>query len=133
MTLLNLTVAAYVTVLAILLLSPTGSTLERPDRIFTDLGRPGRELTLDTLQNLVAFAPLGFLLARLGQRSGLSRTAAVTAAVVTCGVFSLGVETFQHWLPGRHSSWLDVLNNTAGAIGGGAAATVFEPVDSPSA
>lgn len=74
----------------------------------------------DVIQNLLLFAPLGFLMAaggNAGSRSGR------VPAVLACLALSALVESAQTWIPGRYPSCLDVLSNAAGGALGAWAAT----------
>jgi glycopeptide antibiotics resistance protein len=67
----------------------------------------------DTIQNILLFAPLGYLMAagpEGGSRRGLWR------AAVACFALSACVECAQSWIPGRYPSCWDVLFNTAGGL-----------------
>ena len=70
---------------------------------------------LNTLGNLVLFLPYGLMTAWM--RRLRSQSLGMTVFVVTvCGAgLSLLGETVQVWLPGRYSSIVDLVANTAGA------------------
>ena len=67
----------------------------------------------DLLVNVVAYVPLGALLAvrRAGPRPGRS----VLLAVLAGGLLSLAIETIQACLPARTSAWSDLAANASGA------------------
>jgi glycopeptide antibiotics resistance protein len=67
----------------------------------------------DALQNILLFAPLGYLLAA-GQRGKSTR--GLWQAAFACVALSAAVECAQAWIPGRFPSCWDVLFNTAGGI-----------------
>ena len=77
----------------------------------------------DVTVNVALFVPVGFM-GRLVLGSG---PGAVVLAVAGCALFSLGIETAQHFLlPWRYSTWIDVVSNTAGAgVGTGLAGVVM--------
>jgi glycopeptide antibiotics resistance protein len=73
----------------------------------------------DRLANLALFVPLGALVAL--SRAGPSARRATIASGVVGLVLSLAIEAAQLALPSRFPSSADVLLNTLGALGGGAA------------
>jgi glycopeptide antibiotics resistance protein len=73
-------------------------------------------LSLDVALNVAVFVPLGWLLARVGHRRGLSRLGAVLLTAGGCGALSLSAETVQFFLSSRYSSVIDVVANTTGAL-----------------
>jgi glycopeptide antibiotics resistance protein len=77
----------------------------------------------DVIVNVTLFLPLGFM-GRLVLGSGAS---AIVLAVAGCALFSLGIETAQHFLmPWRYSTWIDVVSNTTGGwIGTGLAGVIL--------
>jgi VanZ family protein len=87
------------------------------------LGLPDGQsfLLSDLIVNLLGFVPLGFLIGLWLTQVGRPRSWAclVLAAAVGCTV-SLTIEVTQVWLPGRDSSLLDLIANTAGTAIGGA-------------
>jgi len=74
--------------------------------------------TLNGMANVILFTPLGAAIAFANWRRQRSRTAAVVIAVVVGVAVSFVGETLQVFLPGRISSWLDLGNNSAGALVG---------------
>ena len=89
--------------------------------------RPGRWLPADVLLNVLGFAPLGFLLARLLEpSSGASRSetgrSAVAWATVLGLALSAAIELAQWWMPARNSSAIDLACNGAGSALGAWAA-----------
>jgi hypothetical protein len=73
----------------------------------------GRWNLPDLVLNLAGFVPLGMLIAwRRGPRGVL--------LAVACGLtLSLTIELLQTWIPGRHSSLVDLVCNALGALLGG--------------
>lgn len=77
--------------------------------------------------NLAGYAPLGFLLALAGMRSGHSRWAVAVAVAVLCASgLSLLMETLQIYLPARVPSNVDFLLNSAGGGLGACSAWLLE-------
>jgi VanZ family protein len=77
-----------------------------------------RNIIGDSVLNLLAFVPFGFLLhALLRNRFGESQTIAV-AVIILGGMFTTGIESLQYYLPTRSSSMLDVINNLSGTTAG---------------
>jgi VanZ family protein len=69
----------------------------------------------DIIQNILLFAPLGYLVAAVPD--GESRRGILWAALA-CLALSAFVETAQAWIPGRFPSCWDILfNTTGGAVG----------------
>lgn len=90
-----------------------------------------RYITLsDILINLIAYAPLGFLLA-LGLKTRMSALAAVAVATSLAAALSLTMEAVQMFLPGRVASNVDLLTNSAGALFGAMAAPLLSPSGFP--
>ena len=79
----------------------------------------------DVAANVLGYAPLGFLLALTGLRSGYSRWAALLA-VCGSGLLSLGLETLQSYLPSRVPSNADLVLNIVGSAVGAYVAWVLE-------
>ncbi|WP_313076686.1 VanZ family protein [Melaminivora sp.] len=79
----------------------------------------------DVTINVTGYAPLGFLLALGGLRSGLPR-AAVPLAALAGALLSLAMEYLQIFLPRRVPSNLDLLLNAAGALLGALVAALLE-------
>jgi VanZ family protein len=73
-------------------------------------------LSRDVALNVAVFVPLGWLLARVGHSRGLSTLGVILLTAGGCGAVSLAAETVQFFLPSRHSSVIDVVANTAGAL-----------------
>lgn len=67
----------------------------------------------DVLANLVGYAPLGFLLALAGARSGRVRWPVATAWLAG-SLLSLGMESLQGYLPSRVPSNVDLMLNSLG-------------------
>ena len=78
----------------------------------------------DVLANLVGYAPLGFLLALAGARSGRVRWP-VAAAWLAGSLLSLGMESLQSYLPSRVPSNVDLMLNSLGTGLGALAAWAF--------
>jgi VanZ family protein len=82
---------------------------------------PKYVLPFDVLINVVAYVPLGFLLAARKHRLAVLQHQAYSAwrvgwisSLIACAL-SVSFEFLQSYLPGRVASPLDVLTNTAGA------------------
>jgi glycopeptide antibiotics resistance protein len=96
---------------------------------FRSAGFPAQSLELglrtfsvfDTIQNILLFAPLGYLSAA-GANGGSRR--GLLQAGLACLALSVAVETAQAWIPGRFPSCWDVLFNAAGGILGARAAAL---------
>lgn len=71
----------------------------------------------DLLLNILAYVPLGFLLA-LTAMAWMPARAAAIAAILTGTALSLGLELAQGFLPARVSSNLDLLSNGLGVMMG---------------
>jgi VanZ family protein len=69
----------------------------------------------DISRNVAAFVPLGYLWQRRLRHTRLGFARAGALVVAGAALFALGVETAQHFLPGRYSSLSDVISNMAGA------------------
>ncbi len=69
----------------------------------------------DLAANVAVYLPLGFFLA-ISLRRLPARYTAPFAAVLLCGLLSLGMESLQNWLPSRVPSNLDLLCNTLGGM-----------------
>ncbi|MCY7388547.1 MAG: VanZ family protein, partial [Burkholderiales bacterium] len=95
--------------------------------VFTLFGWPRYVIAFDVVLNFAAYAPFGAMLAALLRQSvrigsfGITRNAHFwwLAVVISAGL-SFGFELLQAFLPGRVSSFLDLLANTAGAATGAA-------------
>jgi glycopeptide antibiotics resistance protein len=87
-------------------------------------------LFADGALNLLGFMPMGFLLClRLrcsGRMSAKNRLILSATAEFT---LSLAIEWIQVWLPGRDSSALDVIWNTAGTALGAFSGIHFDKID----
>lgn len=70
----------------------------------------------DLLVNLVAYVPLGVLLAARGAVATASIARRLVLAVAVGGLLSLFVETVQSCLPARVSAWSDLLANVGGTV-----------------
>lgn len=82
----------------------------------------------DVSVNLVGYAPLGFLLALAGLRSGWPRAAVLMTVLATLAgaLLSLCMEYLQIFLPGRVPSNTDLLLNATGTLLGALAAALLE-------
>ncbi|WP_406623505.1 VanZ family protein [Acidovorax sp. SDU_ACID1] len=79
----------------------------------------------DVNLNVAGYAPLGFLLALAGLRTGWPR-AAVPVAALAGALLSLAMEYLQIYLPRRVPSNMDLALNAAGALLGALAAALLE-------
>jgi VanZ family protein len=79
----------------------------------------------DVAINLAGYAPLGFLLALSGMRSGQVRWP-LLAATVAAVLLSFAMESLQSYLPVRVPSNVDWALNSAGGLLGAASATLLE-------
>lgn len=77
--------------------------------------------------NLLGYAPLGFLLALSGLRSGRAKYA-VSGAALVAALLSLFMETLQSYLPSRVPSNVDLALNALGAWLGACSAGVLEKI-----
>ena len=77
---------------------------------------------LNSTLNFLCFIPLGFLIAVL---SFVERP--VLSAGLLCGGASLLVEFLQLFIPGRFSSFADLLLNTSGGVAGALLAVELAP------
>ncbi len=72
-------------------------------------------IPFDIISNLLAYAPLGFLLCLARLRHGTRLPRAMASALLMGAVLSYAMEVTQHLLPQRVPSLLDWVLNTAGA------------------
>ena len=79
----------------------------------------------DVAINVAGYAPLGFLLALAGLRSGWPR-AAVPLAAASGALLALAMEYLQIFLPRRVPSNMDLVLNAAGTLAGALAAALLE-------
>ena len=79
----------------------------------------------DVAINVTGYAPLGFLWALSGLRSGRTRVPVLAATLAAC-LLSLVMETLQSYLPMRVPSNVDWALNSAGALLGAVVATLLE-------
>ncbi len=71
----------------------------------------------DFLINIIGFVPFGFfLLLWLSQVRYMRLWQAMLIVIFAGFLFSLGIESFQAYMPTRHSSRLDLICNTAGTL-----------------
>jgi VanZ family protein len=80
------------------------------------LAWPRYFIPFDIAGNLLAYAPLGALLALAARRHGRAAWVALTAAVLLGGSLSYTMEVVQHMLPQRVPSLLDWVLNSAGTL-----------------
>ena len=123
---------AYLLVIVYASLQPFRGWRFPPDDIlrFLTASWP-RYITLDdVLINLIAYVPLGFLLA-LGLKTRLGALAAVMLATLLAAMLSLMMESVQMFLPARIASNIDLLTNSAGALFGAMAAPLLSPSGFP--
>lgn len=95
--------------------------------VFTLFAWPKYVIAFDVILNFAAYAPFGAMVASLlRERAALgslktNNTAQIwLLAVGACAAVSLAFELLQAFLPGRVSSFVDLLANTAGAATGAA-------------
>ncbi|HKX94823.1 MAG TPA: VanZ family protein [Methylibium sp.] len=82
------------------------------------LPRPRFQARFDLVVNLLAYVPLGLLLATAWVRDGGGRLVALGVALLLSGMLSYALEQGQHFLPPRVPSVLDWQLNSAGAAAG---------------
>lgn len=92
------------------------------------LPRPRGFTRFDVVGNLLAYVPLGALLATAWVRDGGRRLAALVIAVTAASLLSYTLEQVQHALPMRVPSVIDWQLNTAGAAIGAVLAVVLDAV-----
>jgi VanZ family protein len=89
-----------------------------PPLAFVDAAWPRYWTVFDLAVNILAYLPLGFLLALALRRLPGGRWSAAIIAVLFGSLLSLALECLQNWLPARVPSNLDLACNAAGtAIG----------------
>ena len=93
---------------------------------FLDAPWPPYVTAFDLTLNVLAYAPLGLLLA-LALHPRLRGLPALATAVAAAAVLSVLVECLQNYLPARIASNLDVLTNVAGAALGALAGMGLAP------
>jgi VanZ family protein len=83
----------------------------------------------DVALNLVGFVPLGILacLPLIGTRR-LPGWACLVGSALCAAAISTSIELTQAWMPGRDSSLLDLITNTAGGVIGAAVALLGGPL-----
>lgn len=123
---------AYLLIIVYASLRPFHDWRFPPAEILRFLTAPWpRYITLDDiLINLIAYAPLGFLLA-LGLKTRMSALASVAIATLLAATLSLAMEGLQMFLPARIASNVDLLTNSAGALFGAMAAPLLSPSGFP--
>lgn len=86
-----------------------------------------RYITLDdVVGNVIAYLPLGFMLA-LGLRQFFGPVMPVILGALLAAAVSIGMESMQLFLPARIPSNVDVLANGTGGLIGALAAPLFSP------
>jgi VanZ family protein len=103
----------YVVALLAVAILPIGRGRSSHQRFFLmdQRGVDRARVAEDALLNVAVFVPFGLLAA-----FGTSRRRGAVAVVIgTAALLSLGIETLQHFVPWRYSSWIDVISNSAGA------------------
>jgi VanZ family protein len=93
---------------------------------FLGLAWPRFWTWFDVVSNLLAYIPLGILVA-LRFRQNWRGGRIVVAALLVGALLSLTLETLQNFLPTRVPSRLDLLINTLGALLGASVALLFAP------
>src|SRR4051812_48844545 len=123
---------AYLVVIAYTSLQPFSGWWIPPEEIRAFLTAPWpRYITLeDVLVNIIAYVPLGFLLARACMPRFGVRGAVVVAAALAA-LTSLSMEAVQMFMPSRIASNVDVLTNGMGGLIGALAAPLFAPTRAP--
>ena len=120
----------YTLLLVVLLVSPVNKPHERTGYLRQDPPASAHRALMEALLNIGAFVPLGWGLHRVARQGRMA--APIATAAIVAGVFSLGVETVQYFLPYRYSSWHDVIHNTLGAfLGACSESLVGRMVDAP--
>jgi len=74
----------------------------------------GPDETLDIVENVLLFVPLGFTLTGYLKNKRLSALAVVTAVLFMSLCLSYAIEVLQLFMPGRFTSLTDVFSNIAG-------------------
>jgi len=87
---------------------------------------PAYVTAFDLTLNVLAYAPVGFLLV-LANHPRLRGAPAVAVAVVAALALSLAIEAMQNYLPSRIASNLDVATNGVGALTGALAGVMLAP------
>lgn len=119
---------AYLLIVAYASLQPFRDWRMPPGDVlaFVTAPRPRYITVADVMVNILAYVPLGFLLAA-GFRLWLASGTAVLLAALSAAAFSLGMETVQAFLPSRIASNIDLLTNGAGGLIGALMAPLFSP------
>ena len=81
-------------------------------------GFRSRSSWLDVFANIILFAPLGFGLAGIWSQRQSSVVIKLAVVALASSIFSLMIEIFQVFLPGRRPTPLDVISNTLGGVVG---------------
>lgn len=117
---------AYLLIIVYASLKPLSGWRTPPVELFAFLTAPWpRYITFeDVTFNVVAYAPLGFLLT-LALRAQLKPAVAVIVGIFIAVLVSVIMECVQVYLPARIASNADVLANATGALIGALAAPLF--------
>jgi len=120
--------AAYVLLIVYASLYPLAGWRDHGASAFAFLGAPWPQYVtaFDVVANVLGYVPYGALCA-LALHPRLHGGSAVLGAALTGAVLSLSLEAGQSFLPARIASNLDVIANTAGALGGGIAGALAAP------
>jgi VanZ family protein len=119
---------AYTLVICYASLQPFSGWRMPPEDIRGFLSAPWpRYITLsDVMLNVIAYLPLGFLLATAA-RSRYAAGGAVLFALGACTMLSITMEGLQLFIPSRVASNIDVMTNTLGGLIASLAAPLFAP------
>jgi VanZ family protein len=103
----------HVTVLLVVAVLPVARARPAHERAFLvdEQHVPHGRVAEDALLNVAIFVPFGLL----GAWVVVPRRGLLLVVVAAAALLSLGIETGQHYLPWRYSSWIDMVANTAGA------------------
>lgn len=114
--------AAYAFLIAYASLYPLASWRDQGADLFAYLfASPPRHITgFDVFANLLAYFPLGFLVATV-VRTRRGPAAAIVIGATASLAISVTVEALQNYIPSRHPSNLDVVTNMIGGLVGAAA------------
>ncbi len=117
---------AYLLIIVYASLQPFAGWRAPPLEPFAFLTAPWpRYITFDDITfNVIAYAPLGFLLT-LALRARFTPAVAVVLGIAMATLVSVAMECVQTYLPARIASNVDVLANATGALIGALAAPLF--------
>jgi VanZ family protein len=110
-------VALLIVALGVPLKESRGAAAYRRQHHALSLGMPPslRARVRDASLNVILFIPLGILGRRSLRQSGVAPLPTLLVIVGGSMALSFTMEALQHVIPGRYSSLLDVMTNTAGA------------------